>query len=85
MNVKVTVIVRVLSLIWVLVNQWLSNKGVSPIPVDESTLMTIAVALITMWKDNPFTDAAKESNKLMKELKTQKKYEKVVMKNDDDK
>lgn len=85
MNVKVTVIVRVLSLILVLVNQWLSNKGVSPIPVDESTLMTIAVALITMWKDNPFTDAAKESNKLMKELKTQKKYEKVVMKNDDDK
>lgn len=85
MDVKVTVIVRVLSLILVLVNQWLSNKEVSPIPVDESTLMTIAVALITMWKDNPFTDAAKESNKLMKELKTQKKYEKVVMKNDDDK
>ncbi|PTE43360.1 phage holin [Staphylococcus equorum] len=83
MNVKVTVIVRVLSLILVLVNQWLSNKAVSPIPVDESTLMTIAVALITMWKDNPFTNAAKESNKLMKELKTQKKYEKVVMKNDD--
>src|SRR5699024_584652 len=83
MDVKVTVIVRVLSLILVLVNQWLSNKEVSPIPVDESTLMTIAVALITMWKDNPFTDAAKESNKLLKELKTQKKYEKVVMKIDD--
>ncbi|MEP9851667.1 phage holin [Staphylococcus aureus] len=83
MDVKVTVIVRVLSLILVLVNQWLSNKGVSPIPVDESTLMTIAVALITMWKDNPYTDAAKESNKLLKELKTQKKYEKVVMKIDD--
>ncbi len=81
MDVKVTVIVRVLSLILVLVNQWLSNKEVSPIPVDESTLMTIAVALITMWKDNPLTDEAKESNKLMKELKTQKKYEKVVMKN----
>ncbi|WP_432740885.1 phage holin [Staphylococcus equorum] len=61
MDVKVTVIVRVLSLILVLVNQWLSNKEVSPIPVDESTLMTIAVALITMWKDNPFTDAAKGS------------------------
>ncbi|NQD98610.1 phage holin, partial [Staphylococcus xylosus] len=30
MDVKVTVIVRVLSLILVLVNQWLSNKGVSP-------------------------------------------------------
>ncbi|UQW80690.1 phage holin [Staphylococcus edaphicus] len=62
-----------------LVKQWLSNKGVSPIPVDESTLMTIAVALSTTWKDNPFTSAAKESNKMMKELKTQNKYEKVVM------
>lgn len=85
MDVKVTVIVRVLSLILVLVNQWLSNKGVSPIPVDESTLMTIAVALITTWKDNPFTSAAKESNKMMKELKTQNKYEKVVMRSDKEK
>lgn len=79
MDVKVTVIVRVLALIIVLINQWLSNKGISPIPVDESTLMTIAVTLITTWKDNPFTSAAKESNKMMKELKTQNKYEKVVM------
>ncbi|MGW7890211.1 phage holin [Staphylococcus xylosus] len=85
MDVKVTVIVRVLSLILVLVNQWLSNKGMSPIPVDESTLMTIAVALIAAWKDNPLTDAAKESNKVMKELKTQNKYEKVVMRNDKEK
>ena len=52
-KVKVIVIVRVLSLILVLVNQWWSNKGVSPIPVDESTLITIAVTLVTMWKDNP--------------------------------
>lgn len=81
MDVKVTVIVRVLGLILVLVNQWLSNKGISPVPVDESTLMTIAVALLTTWKDNPFTSAAKESNKMMKELKTQNKYEKVVMRN----
>ena len=34
MDVKVTVIVRVLSLILVFMNQWLSNKEVSPIPVD---------------------------------------------------
>ncbi|ARD74194.1 phage holin [Staphylococcus xylosus] len=79
MDVKVTVIVRVLGLILVLVNQWLSNKGISPIPVDEATIMTIAVALLTTWKDNPLTNAAKESNKIMKELKTQNKYEKVVM------
>ncbi|MEB7752971.1 hypothetical protein [Staphylococcus pseudoxylosus] len=42
--------------------------------------MTIAVALLTTWKDNPLT-SAKESNKLMKELKTLNKYEKVVMRN----
>ncbi|MFQ3801380.1 hypothetical protein ABLV96_04745 [Staphylococcus equorum] len=29
--------------------------------MDESTLITIAVTLVTMWKDNPFTDAAKGS------------------------
>lgn len=52
----------------------------SPIPFDESALMTIAVALLTTWKDNPLT-SAKESNKLMKELKTLNKYEKVVMRN----
>ncbi|MCE7786328.1 hypothetical protein ACWEX2_06490 [Staphylococcus xylosus] len=47
MDVKVTVIARVLSLVLTLVNQRLSNKGVSPIPVDESTLLTMAVPLIT--------------------------------------
>ncbi|MBF0813261.1 phage holin [Staphylococcus xylosus] len=65
MDVKVTVIARVLSLILVLVNQWLSNKGVSAIPIDEATLMTIAVALIITWKDNPLTSTAKESNKMI--------------------
>lgn len=52
MDVKVTVIARVLSLVLTLVNQRLSNKGVSPIPVDESTLLTMAVPLITTWKDD---------------------------------
>ena len=80
MDVKITVIARVMSLILVLVNQWLSNKGISPIPVDESTLMTVAVALFTAWKDNPFTEAAEKSNKEMKNLKAQNKYEKVVIK-----
>ncbi len=36
MYVKVTVIARVLRLVLTLVNQKLSNKGVNPIPVDES-------------------------------------------------
>lgn len=36
MDVKVTVIARVLSLVLTLVNQRLSNKCVNPIPVDES-------------------------------------------------
>ncbi|WP_436937278.1 hypothetical protein [Staphylococcus xylosus] len=35
-----------------LVNQKLPNKGVNPIPVDESTLLTMAVPLITPWKDD---------------------------------
>ncbi|MCM3518552.1 hypothetical protein [Staphylococcus xylosus] len=52
MDVKVTVIARVLSLVLTLIKQGLSNKGVSPIPVDESTLLTMAVPLITTWKDD---------------------------------
>lgn len=52
MYVKVTVIARVLSLVLTLVNQRLSNKGINPIPVDESTLLTMAVPLITTWKDD---------------------------------
>lgn len=85
MNVKVTVVVRVLALLSVLTNQWLVTKGLSPIPSDEATITTIAVALITAWKDNPFTSESKEANKLMKELKTQKKYEKTVMHNGEEK
>lgn len=67
MDVKVTVIARVLALIVVLINQWLSNKGVSPIPIDEATLITMGTALITAWKDNPFTEEAKRSNEQMKQ------------------
>ncbi|MGW7932885.1 phage holin, partial [Staphylococcus xylosus] len=77
MDVKVTVIARVLSLILVLINQWLSNKGISPIPVDESTLMTIAVTLLTTWKDNPITEIAKNSNEEMKKRKSEARYNKV--------
>ncbi|MGW7932884.1 phage holin, partial [Staphylococcus xylosus] len=77
MDVKVTVIARLLGLGLVLVNQWLSNKGISPIPVDESTLMTIAVALITTWKDNPITEIAKNSNEEMKKRKSEARYNKV--------
>ncbi|CAM4008174.1 MULTISPECIES: hypothetical protein [Staphylococcus] len=52
MYVKVTVIARVLSLVLTLVNQRLSNKGVNPILVDESTLLTMAEPLNTTWKDD---------------------------------
>ncbi|MGW7932787.1 phage holin [Staphylococcus xylosus] len=75
MDVKVTVIARLLGLGLVLVNQWLSNKRISPIPVDESTLMT--VALITTWKDNPITEIAKNSNEEMKKRKSEARYNKV--------
>lgn len=77
MDVKVTVIARVLALIVVLINQWLSNKGVSPIPIDEATLITMGTALITAWKDNPFTEEAKRSNEQMKQYKAEAKYNKA--------
>ncbi|MDQ8603743.1 phage holin, partial [Staphylococcus aureus] len=48
------VITRYIVLILALVNQFLANKGISPIPVDEESVSSIiltVVALYTTYKD----------------------------------
>lgn len=50
------VITRYIVLILALVNQFLANKGISPIPVDEESISSIiltVIALYTAYKDNP--------------------------------
>ena len=74
MDIRVTVIVRILLLVIALLNQWLSTKGMSPIPENETTVATIVIALLAAWKDNPITEEAKRANMKMKKYKAERKY-----------
>ena len=59
------VITRYIVLILALVNQFLANKGISPIPVDDETISSIiltVVALYTTYKDNPTSQEGKWAN-----------------------
>ena len=72
-------IVRFSLLILALINQFLANKGVSPIPVDEETIsmiITSAIGLYVAYKDNPTSKEGKQANDKMKQLKAQKKLNK---------
>ncbi|MCI2924815.1 MULTISPECIES: phage holin [Staphylococcus] len=74
---EVKVIVRYIVLIMAIVNQFLANRGLSPIPVDEETISTIALAVIglyTAWKDNPTSKEGQWANKKLKKYKAEKKY-----------
>ncbi len=65
------VITRYIVLILALVNQFLANKGISPIPVDDETISSIiltVVALYTTYKDNPTSQEGKWANQKAKEI-----------------
>lgn len=67
---------RYIVLLLALINQWLADKGLSPIPVDEetiSTIITTVVGLYVAYKDNPLSKEGKEANDKLKELKYEKK------------
>ena len=75
------VIARYAVLFLALVNQFLANKGISPIPVDEETISSIiltGVALYTTYKDNPTTKEGKWANQKLKKYKAEKKYRKAT-------
>ena len=80
-NTKITsgTIVRTLILIVALVNQILSSTGHSIIPITDdqidsvvSILFTVVASLIAWWKNNSFTRAAIEADKLKNNLKSTK-------------
>lgn len=75
------VIARYVVLILALINQFLANKGISPIPVDEesisSTILT-AVALYTTYKNNPTSQEGKWANQKLKKYKAESKYRNVT-------
>lgn len=79
-KVSVGTIVRTICLALALINQILTATGHSVIPIDDeviqtlvSTIATIVMALITWWKNNSFTQAAMEGDKVMIAEKQKKK------------
>lgn len=72
-------VTRTVVLFIAIINQVLALFGKSPLPIDSaqatdiiSTTFTVVTALIAWWKNNDFTDAAKEGTAHMKRLKTEK-------------
>lgn len=66
---KAKVITRYAVLVLALINQFLANKGISPIPVDEETISSIiltVIALYTTYKDNPTTKEGRWANQKLK-------------------
>lgn len=78
---KINVIARYIVLLMALVNQWLANKGISPIPVDEETISLILLAGVSFFmadKDNPRTKEGNWANQKLKKYKAEKKYTKAT-------
>ena len=78
-NVSSATIVRTVCLMLALVNQILSATGHSMIPIDNAqveqlvtSLITVAAALVSWWKNNSFTSAAIEADKVFDRLKSAK-------------
>ena len=64
-------VIRTVVLIVALVNQLLVSAGYSPLPFDDagvelfvSSVFTVAVSLVTWWKNNSLTRKARMADKL---------------------
>lgn len=69
-------IARTIILLLALINQCLSMAGGSPLPIEDeqvetiiTTAWTVIAAAWAWWKNNSFTQAALEGDKLMHSLK----------------
>lgn len=76
MNIKV--VARYIVLLLALLNQYLTTKGINPLPViseeDISSLLMTIMGLYMAWKNNPNTKEAEWANQKMKKYKAEKKY-----------
>jgi SPP1 family holin len=79
-NLDKGTIIRTAVLFLAIINQILTISGKSPLPISSdqlaeiiSTGFTTVTALLAWWKNNDFTDAAKEGTAHMKRLKTERK------------
>ena len=74
------VITRYIVLILALVNQFLANKGISPIPVDDETISSIILTVVALYTtyDNPTSQEGKWANQKLKKYKAENKYRKAT-------
>lgn len=77
-NVKTETIVRTVILIVALINQALTVAGKSLLPITDDQItevitlaITIGASLWAWWKNNSFTQAAIEADKVKDQLKSQ--------------
>ncbi|EGQ0291273.1 phage holin [Staphylococcus pseudintermedius] len=76
-----SMVLRTAVLILALVNQWLANHNMSPLPTTEddlNTLILTGAALWTWYKDNPVSKEAKWANQKLKKYKAEKKFAKAT-------
>ncbi|UXV54421.1 phage holin (plasmid) [Staphylococcus aureus] len=74
-------LIRTLVLILALLNQWLANHNMSPLPVGEddiNMLILTGAALWAWWKDNAVTKEARWANHKLKKYKAEQKYVKAT-------
>lgn len=76
MKIKTETIIRTICLILALANQFLVAFGKRPLPITDeqinvlvSTLITIAVAMWSWWKNNSFTKEAIKADEYLAQLK----------------
>lgn len=76
-KVSTDTIIRTIVLVIALVNQILTSLGKNPLPFSEDTLYELLTLFVTIvasawawWKNNSFTSAAIEADKVLKELKS---------------
>lgn len=79
-NLDKGTVIRTAVLFLAIINQILTISGKSPLPINSdqlteiiSTGFTTVTALIAWWKNNDFSDAAREGTAHMKRLKTERK------------
>ncbi len=77
MKLNTSTIIRIIVLLVSLINMGLTAFGLNPIPFSNeevyyisSFVVTVIAALVTMWKNNDFTAAAKWGTKVMNGIKS---------------
>lgn len=77
MKVSKGTIIRTACLILAIINNALALYGKSPLPIENdmvaeivSFVFTVSASLAAWWKNNSFTTAAIEADKIMKKMKS---------------